>query len=388
TPMHPWHLQSGAPFEDVGQWKRPWYFPKAGEDMHAAVQRECKAVRDSLGIMDASTLGKIDVKGPDAAEFLNRVYSNAFMKLAPGKCRYGLMLGEDGMIMDDGVTSRIADDHFVMTTTTGGAANVLAHLEDYLQTEWQDLQVYLTSVTEQWATATIAGPNARRLMQDVCKDIDLSNEAFPFMSWREGEVLDLPARVFRISFSGELAFEINVPADYGLALWQGLIDEGRKYNITPYGTESMHVLRAEKGFIIVGQDTDGSMTPFDMGLGGMVSKVKPDFVGKRSLSRIDIVAEGRKQLVGLLTTDPNEVIPEGSHLLNEPTKEYPAPMLGFASSSYFSPNTNTSIAMALVKGGLDRMGDTIYAARSDGSFIECKITSPVFFDKEGARQHA
>lgn len=388
TPMHAWHLQAGAKFEDVGQWKRAWFYPKAGEDMHAAVNREVKATRDSLGIMDASTLGKIDIKGPDAAEFVNRVYSNAYLKLAVGKCRYGLMLGEDGMIMDDGVTVRLAEDHFLMHTTTGGAANVLGHLEDYLQTEWTDLKVYLTSVTEQWATAAYVGPNSRRALEAICEGIDLSNEAFPFMSLREGTVAGIPARVMRISFSGEMAYEISVPSDYGLSLWDALIAAGRQYDITPYGTEAMHVLRGEKGFIIVGQDTDGSMTPFDMGLGGMVSKKKKDFIGKRGLARPDLQDPNRKQLVGIATDDPEVVIPEGTHLVDEVLDRTPMPNLGHVSSSYWSPSCNSSVAMALVKGGHSRMGDTVYAPTLDGRVIRCKIVSPVFFDSEGARQHA
>ena len=219
TPMHDWHVDNGALFEDVGQWKRAWYYPKAGENMHAAVDRECRAVRESVGILDASTLGKIIVKGPDAAEFLNRVYTNKWMKLGVGRCRYGLMLGEDGMIMDDGVSSRVAEDEFLMTTTTGGAANVLSHLEDYLQTEWTDLKVYLTSVTEQWAVASLNGPKARALLAELCDDVDLSPESFKFMEWKEATVAGIPARIFRISFTGDLAFEINVPADKGMALW-------------------------------------------------------------------------------------------------------------------------------------------------------------------------
>ena len=285
TALHEWHVAKGALFENVGQWKRPWYYPKPGEDLHAAVARECLAARESVGMLDASTLGKIDIQGPDAAEFLNRVYTNAFLKLEVGRCRYGLMLDEDGMVFDDGVTARLAPDHFLMTTTTGGAARVLAWLERWLQTEWPDLKVYLTSVTDHWATAAVVGPKSRDVLLKVCPDIDFSAEAFPFMTWREGTVAGVPARVFRISFSGELAYEVNVDANLGRHVWEALFAAGEEYGITPYGTETMHVLRAEKGFIIVGQDTDGSVTPHDLGMGGMVKKKATSSAGARSPAR-------------------------------------------------------------------------------------------------------
>ncbi len=384
TPMHALHEHAGAAFEDVGQWKRPWYFPLAGEDMHAAVNREVKACRDSLGVMDASTLGKIDIQGKDAAEFLNRVYSNAWLKLKVGSCRYGLMLGEDGMVMDDGVTSRLGENHFLMTTTTGNAASVMAHLEEFLQTEWPELEVFLTSVTEQFATVSIAGPNARNLLAELTSDIDLSAEAFPFMTLREGSVAGIPARIFRISFTGDLSFEINVPASYGAALWQTVMTAGEKYGITPYGTEAMHVLRAEKGFIIVGQETDGSVTPFDLGMDWIVSK-KKDFIGRRSLYRSDMSKDDRKQLVGLLTDVPETVLPEGAQLVEKVEDKPPMKMLGHVTSSYHSPNVGRSIAMALIKGGRARMGSKLYAPLADGKVVTCTVTDVVFYDKEGER---
>ncbi len=384
TPMHALHENAGAAFEDVGQWKRPWYFPLAGEDMHAAVNREVKACRDSLGVMDASTLGKIDIQGKDAAEFLNRVYTNAWLKLKVGACRYGLMLGEDGMVMDDGVTSRLGENHFLMTTTTGNAASVMAHLEEFLQTEWPELEVFLTSVTEQFATVSIAGPNARNLLAELTSDIDLSAEAFPFMTLREGTVAGIPARVFRISFTGDLSYEINVPASYGAALWQTVMTAGEKYGITPYGTEAMHVLRAEKGFIIVGQETDGSVTPFDLGMDWIVSK-KKDFIGRRSLYRSDMSKDDRKQLVGLLTDVPETVLPEGAQLVEKVEDQPPMKMLGHVTSSYHSPNVGRSIAMALIKGGRARMGSKLYAPLADGKVITCTVTDVVFYDKEGER---
>ena len=381
TPMHYWHVSQGAVFEDVGQWKRPWYYPKAGETIESAVRRECLATRKSIGLLDASTLGKIEVRGRDSAEFLNRIYTNAWSKLEISRCRYGLMLGEDGMVMDDGVTSRLGDNHYYMTTTTGGAAHVLGWLERWHQTEWPELEVFFTSVTDRWAVASIAGPNSRSLLDRLCSDIDLSADAFPFMSLRKGTVAGLTARVFRISFSGELAFEINVSADDGVALWEALLEVGAKYDITPYGTETMHVLRAEKGYVIVGQDTDGSVTPADLGMDWIVSKAK-DFVGKRSLVRSDMLKENRKQLVGLVTEQPGTVLPEGTQLVNEPSTDYPVPMTGHVTSSYYSANLGHSIALALVKGGHSRMGATVYAPTLDRQLIKATITSPVFYDAE------
>ena len=352
--------------------------------MHDGVNREAKAVRDSLGVMDASTLGKIDIQGKDAAEFLNRIYTNAWSKLEVGKCRYGLMLGEDGMVMDDGVTARLGEHHYLMTTTTGNAAPVLGHMEEYLQTEWPDMEVRLTSVTEQFATVSIAGPNARKLLAELTDDIELSPNALPHMGVSEGTVAGIRARVFRISFTGEMSYEINVPASYGLALWQAVMTAGEKYNITPYGTEAMHVLRAEKGYIIVGQETDGSITPLDLGMDWIVSK-KKDFVGKRSLTREDMAKPDRKQYVGLLTEDPNEVLPEGAHLVDKVLAKPPMPMVGHVSSSYMSPNLERSIALGLVKGGLGRTGERVFAPLDGGKTVACTIADPVFIDPEGER---
>ena len=387
TPIHAWHEQAGAAFEDVGQWRRPWYYPRGGEDLHAAVNREVLACRESIGILDASTLGKIDIQGPDAAEFLNRIYTNAWSKLEVGRCRYGLMLGEDGMVMDDGVTSRLGETHFLMTTTTGNAAPVLAHLEEWLQTEWPELKVHLTSVTEQFATLSLSGPNARRLLSEFT-ELDLSPNAFPHMTLAEAEVGGIPARIFRVSFTGEAGYEINVPASRGLALWQAIMTAGAKYNITPFGTEAMHVLRAEKGYIIVGQETDGSVNPQDLGMDWIVSK-KKDFIGKRSLTRADMDKPDRKQLVGLLTEDIDAVLPEGAQLVEHlrdrpPHDRTPVPMIGHVSSSYHSPNIGRSIALALVKGGRARIGQTIHAPL-EGKTLACKVTEPIFFDPAGER---
>ncbi|CAG9212689.1 Sarcosine oxidase subunit alpha [Paraburkholderia tropica] len=389
TCIHEWHVENGAMFEDVGNWKRPWYFPKRGEDLHAAVKRECLAVRNSVGILDASTLGKIDIQGPDAAKLLNWVYTNPWSKLEVGKCRYGLMLDENGMVFDDGVTVRLGPQHYMMTTTTGGAARVLTWLERWLQTEWPDMKVRLASVTDHWATFAVVGPKSRKVLQKICEDIDFDNAAFPFMSYRNGTVAGVKSRVMRISFSGELAYEVNVPANAGRAVWEALMKAGAEFDITPYGTETMHVLRAEKGYIIVGQDTDGSVTPFDLGMGGLVSQTK-DFLGRRSLKRSDTAKEGRKQFVGLLTDDPQYVLTEGSQIVAESARagsDGTMPMIGHVTSSYQSPILERSIALAVVKGGLDKMGERVVIPLADGRRVGAKIVSPVFYDIEGVRQH-
>jgi len=385
TAIDPWAEAQGAVFEPVGVWRRAWYFPKDGENMHAAVARECKSTRDSLGIFDASTLGKIEVVGPDAAKFMNIMYTNAWSKLGVGACRYGLMLGENGYIYDDGVVGRIAEDRFHVTTTTGGAPRVYRHMEDYLQTEFPELDVWLTSTTEQWSVIALNGPNARKLIAPFVEGIDLSPESFPHMAVREGKICGVPTRLFRVSFSGELGFEVNVPSHFGRQVWETLFKAGQQYDITPYGTETMHVLRAEKGFIIVGQDTDGTVTPQDAGMNWIVSKKKKDFVGKRSLQRSDLVAEGRKHLIGLLTDDPNVVLEEGAQIVADPKQPIPMDMLGHVTSSYWSESLGKSIAMALVKDGYNRMDNTLFIPMPGGVTHKAKVVKPVFYDPKGER---
>ncbi len=387
TPIDAWAAENGAVFEPVSLWRRAWYFPQMGEDMHRAVTRECQAVRASLGIFDASTLGKIEIVGPDAAEFMNRMYTNAWTKLAPDRCRYGLMLGEDGFIRDDGVIGRMAPDRFHVTTTTGGAARVLAMMEDYLQTEWPDLKVWLTSVTEQWAVIALNGPNARRLIEPLVDGIDLSDAAFPHMSVATGTICGVPTRLFRVSFTGELGFEVNVPARHGRAVWETLYAAGQRFGITPYGTETMHVLRAEKGYIIVGQDTDGTLTPDDAGLGWAVGKTKPDFVGKRSLMRPDMLKPDRKQLVGLLTDDPRTVLEEGAQIVLDPGQAVPMTMVGHVTSSYWSAALGRSIALAVIAGGRARQGETVHVPMP-GRTHAATVTGTVFVDPENKRLSA
>ena len=460
TPLHDWHEAAGAEFEVVGQWLRPWYFPRAGEDrlplpltekagargaetggeggdrrkpfatlslaaqapgeaspgedLREAVARECLAARNSLAIMDASTLGKIEVQGPDAVAFLECIYTHNVAGMKIGRCAYGIMLGEDGMLMDDGVMARLGERHFYLTTTTGGAAGVLHWLEQWLQTEWPELKVYLTSVTERWATIALVGPNSRKLLQGLNSDIAFDQADFPFMSVRSGVLAGFAVQVFRVSFSGELAFEINVESDEALALWRKLMEAGGQYDITPYGTETMHVLRAEKGFVIVGQDTDGSVSPVDLGMNWLLTEDK-DYLGKRSLARPDCRRADRKQWVGLLSEDGTTVLPEGTQLVEANTpggrpprlpiavlskrsrlvgkpgrargRARPIPMVGHVTSSYYSACLGHPIALALVSAGRARKGDHIHAALSDGRYVKVKIVSPVFYDPKGERQH-
>jgi sarcosine oxidase subunit alpha len=338
-------------------------------------------------MLDASTLGKIDLKGPDVAEFLNRIYTNAWSKLAIGRCRYGLMLGEDGMVFDDGVTARLGEIHYLMSTTSGGAARVLAWLEEWLQTEWPDLKVFATSVTEQWATVSLSGPRTRGLVDELVDGADLDPETFPHMSVRDARIGDVPIRLFRISFTGEMGYEIQIPAEYGLALWERCVELGERYDLVPFGTEAMHVLRAEKGYIITGQDTDGTVTPADLGMDWIVSKKKADFIGKRSLARADIQRDDRKQLVGLLSKDPAALLEEGAQIVADPSQIIPMTMIGHVTSSYRSPELGRTFALAMVKRGREQIGKTVYVPMIDRTHA-VTVTEPIFIDQEGARLHA
>ena len=387
TPMHGWARARGAVFEDVGLWKRARYFPRGAEDMHTAVARECRAVRSACGLFDASTLGKVEVVGPDAVTFMNRLYVNAWDTLTVGRARYGVLLRDDGYVYDDGVVARLAPDRFHVTTTTGGAARVLAMMEDYLQTEWSELAVWLTSTTEQWAVIAVQGPNARQVLASLV-DIDISAASLPHMGVAAGRICGVPMRLFRVSFTGELGFEVNVPADFGAAVWEAVWAAGQTHGITSYGTETMHVLRAEKGYIIVGQDTDGTVTPDDAGLSWAIGRNKTDFVGKRSLQRPAMQSSDRRQLVGLLTADPQRVLEEGSQVLAQPDAAVPVRPLGHVTSSYYSAALGRSIAMALVAGGRGRMGQTLYVPLERGGVAPVQVASPVFYDQKGVRLNA
>jgi sarcosine oxidase subunit alpha len=389
TALHDWHVEQGAVFEDVGQWKRPRHYPRAGEDMDAAVLRECASARGGVGILDGSTLGKIDVQGCDAAELLDRVYTNLMSSLKVGSIRYGVMCGVDGMVIDDGTVLRVAEDRFLVYTTTGGAAKILEWMEEWLQTEWPQLQVALTSVTDHWATFPVVGPRSRDVIGAVFADLDVSNDAFPFMTWRDTSLDGVPVRVARVSFSGELAFEVNVNTWHAPAVWERLLDAGRPYGITPYGTETMHVLRAEKGYPIIGQDTDGTVSPHDLGMAWAVSKKKPDFIGKRSFSRAENQNPLRKQLVGLLPVDQVTRLPEGSQIIefcdDDALPPPPVPMLGHVTSSYRSAELGRTFALALVKAGQSRIGETLHVP-VDGTLVPVEVTGSVLVDPEGARR--
>jgi sarcosine oxidase subunit alpha len=354
--------------------------------MDDAVARECLAVREACGLLDASTLGKIDVRGPDAGIFLDRMYTNRMSNLAIGSIRYGLMLGLDGMVFDDGVAMRLAEDHYLVTTTTGGAAAVMDRFEEWLQTEWTELRVYCTSVTEQWSVAAVGGPRAREVLAAAGTDVDLGAEAFPFMTFREGTVAGVPARVCRVSFTGELSYEVHTDARLGLHAWEALHTAGQPLGVEPYGTEAMHVLRAEKGYVIVGQDTDGTATPEDLGMGWIVNPGKGDFIGKRSLVRADTTRSGRRQLVGLLPDDPSLHLREGTQMVAEaglPTP--PVPMLGHVTSSYRSPTLGRTFALAMLADGRALHDRTVHAVVA-GRTTPCRVVDPVFVDREGARR--
>jgi sarcosine oxidase subunit alpha len=387
--MHARHVELGARFEVVGQWQRAQTYPRPGETGDDAVLRECRAARTGVALMDVSTLGTIELVGRDAGTFLDRVYTNAFSGLAVGSCRYGVMCTADGMVLDDGVTTRLAPDRFLMTTTTGNAARVLDWLEEWHQTEWPDLDLALTSVTEQWATVAVVGPRSRDVLARVAPGLDVSADGFGFMTFRETTLTaGIPARIARISFSGELAFEVNVAAWFGVALWDLLTAAGADLRITPYGTQAMHVLRAEKGYPIIGQDTDGTVTPHDLGLGWAVSKRK-DFIGKRSLNRADTVRADRKHLVGLLPLDPTALLPEGAQLVEEGVAAHagsgPVPMLGHVTSSYRSAALGRTFALALVAGGRDRVGERVVAPLCDPP-MTAVVVEPVLYDPQGARR--
>jgi len=385
--MHDWHEARGAPFVPAGLWLRPQGYPGEGETIFDAMYREAKAVRERVGMVDVSTLGKIDIKGRDAAEFLNRVYINGFAKLPVGKVRYGVMLREDGLVYDDGTTTHIADNHYMMTTTTAKAVEVMRHLEYHAQVVWPELDVHLISVTEEWAAMALAGPHSRRVLEKLTGDIDVSNEACPFMAFREGTIGGAPGRLFRISFSGELAYEINVPAEYGLDVWERVLEAGEEFGIVPYGTEAMNILRMEKGHI-VGGELNGRASPGDLGFGGMLSKTK-DFIGRRGLDRPALRADGRKQLVGLIPVDGKTKVPRGAQLVLDPAAPPPVVLQGEVTSNAYSPNLGHPIALGLLRDGRERHGETLHAhSPVTGETVQVFVTDPCFIDPKGERLRA
>ncbi len=387
TPMHAHHAENGADWEPVGDWYRAYCYRRAGEDRHAAVHREVLNARAKVGMLDASTLGKIVVKGPDAGKFLDLVYTNMMSTLKPGRCRYGLMCNENGFLFDDGVVVRTGPDAFLCHTTSGGADGVHAHFEEWLQTEWWDLKVHTLNVTDQWAQIAVAGPNARKVLEGAGCDVDLSAGSLPFMSYIEGELAGCPVRVFRISFSGELSYEIASPAGYGLALWQALETAGAPHGIMPYGTEALHIMRAEKGFIMIGDETDGTVTPQDLNLDWAVSKKKADFIGKRAQERSDLTRSGRKQLVGLMCENPKDVLPYGAHAVKRLREQTAMPTIGHVTSTYHSPTLGHGIAMGLIENGLSRRGDWLDFPVGKDKVMRAQVVDPVFFDPKGAKQN-
>ncbi|HWV61634.1 MAG TPA: sarcosine oxidase subunit alpha family protein [Sphingopyxis sp.] len=376
-------LAAGAKMENYGSWLRPAYFPRTGEDEHAAVAREVLAVRGQVGLFDASPLGKIEVKGPDAAEFLQRIYVNGVRNLKVGRCRYGLMLSEHGIVYDDGVFAKIAEDHFLVGTTSGHAAAIADMLQEWLQCEWTDLKVLVENVTTAWAVMNVAGPKARAVLEGIGTDIDLSREAFPHMSYREGRVGGVPARIQRVSFSGELSYEVSVPWGYGRALWDAMMQAGAPHGITPFGVEALMALRIEKGFLHVGSDTDGTTMPQDVGFGVAVSKKPDDFIGRRSTMTPEGLRGDRRQLVGLETLDAGGAFECGAHIVAADAKGIGATQ-GWVTSSVQSPTLGRPLAMALIERGTARIGETVRVWNL-GKGRPARIVDPRFYDPAGGK---
>ncbi|RUA14787.1 MAG: sarcosine oxidase subunit alpha family protein [Alphaproteobacteria bacterium] len=384
SPMHEWHEKNNAVFVDAGLWLRPRYYKQDNESLEEAAKREANNVRKNVGVCDVTSLGKIDIKGPDTAEFLNRIYTNAWMKLPVGKARYGVMLREDGIVFDDGTTTRISENHFHMTTTTAQAVNVLAHLEYYLQVVWPELNVNVLSTTEQWAGAALAGPNSRELLSKLFPETNILNEALPFMGYKESDLFDVPARIFRISFSGELAYEINVESSYGTFMWEKIIEFGQEMNIEPYGTEALSTLRIEMGHV-AGSELDGRTIPYDVSLEGMLSK-KKDFIGKRSLTREAFLNPKREKVVGVIPLDKKTTIPEGSHLVKDGNASPPNPKLGHVSASCWSVEYNNPFSLAIIQDGKNRIGEKLYAVSPlNNKNIAVEIVSSHYVDPKGER---
>ncbi|MBB3065419.1 sarcosine oxidase subunit alpha family protein [Limibacillus halophilus] len=386
TAMEEWHRANGAVFVEAGLWIRPWYYPQEGEDLNAAYRREAAEVRKRVGIVDVSTLGKIDVQGPDAGEFLNRVYVNGFAKLPVGRARYGAMLRPDGIVYDDGTTSRLSEDHYFMTTTTAAAAKVLSELEFLLQTQWQDLRVQVTSVTDQWAGMAVAGPKSRALLEDAVEDIDLSNEAFGPMSVGTGRVGDIPVRIFRLSFSGELAYEVFTPSGYGEELLDRLVRAGKPHGVLLYGLEAMGALRIEKGHV-THSEIDGRTTLDDIGLGRMASSKKP-YIGKVLAQREGLVDPNRPKLVGLEVVEEADRIGGGALLFGAAAvKEGHGE--GHVTSVTYSPHKSRYIGLGFLARGDQRQGEIIEAHDPvRGRVTKVKVVSSVFYDPEGERTNA
>lgn len=384
TAAHDWHAANGAFWTDASHWARPMYYATEGVAPQERINQEVLAVRQAVGVVDVSTLGKLDIQGPDAAELLNRVYTNSWTNLKIGRGRYGVMLREDGRVYDDGVTMRLGENHFHMTTTTNHSSSVLQHLEYLLQVVWPDLKVFVTPVTEQWFAAAISGPNARALLGDLAPGLDVSNEAFPMMTVQYADIGGVPARIYRLSFSGEIAYEINVDADFGLQVWNEILRVGAAHDLRVYGTEAMGMLRIEKGHF-THAEADGRIAPDDLGLGGMVSK-KKDFIGKRSLSLPALTEPGRLQLVGVMAAE-GQSIPVGSQIAASDDLERPQPSLGHVTSHGYSATFGRHIGLALLKGGRAMHGQQLYAVSPvQGLSAAIEVVPPCFYDPDGGLQ--
>jgi sarcosine oxidase subunit alpha len=385
TPLHDWHAAHGATFVEAGQWLRPRAYPRPSESFDAAWRREVQNVRGAAGICDVSTLGKIDLQGPDATAFLERVYCNGFTSLAVGRCRYGLMLREDGVVLDDGTVTRVGERHYFLTTTTANAGRVLGHLEYLLQTVWPELKVRVASVTDQYGQIALAGPRSRDVLRKLA-GINLDNAALPFLGSAATRIAGARVRLFRVSYSGELAYEIAVPAGHTITVWETLLDAGREAGLAPYGTEAMAAMRIEKGHV-AGAEINGQTTPADLGLARLVS-AKKSFVGRRLLERPAIVDKARPSLVGLEPVDGVTAIPAGAQLIADVRAEPPVKMFGHVTSATFSPTLGRPIALALLTNGLVRQGDTVVAAAPlDGVMVAARVVHPVFYDRAGERLH-
>ncbi|MDA9100916.1 sarcosine oxidase subunit alpha family protein [Planktomarina sp.] len=386
TPMHDWHESNGADWEPVAGWRRVYAYVQPSETTKQSVNREVLNTRKNLGFLDASTLGKIIVKGPDAGKFLDMMYTNMMSNLKVGRCRYGLMCSENGFLSDDGVVARIDDGTWLCHTTSGGADRIHAHMEEWLQTEWWNWKVWTINLTEQLAQIAIVGPNSRKVIEKL-GGMDVSPEALPFMAWADGNIGGISCRAYRISFSGELSYEIALPANQGLQFWEMLIDAGAEFGAMPYGTECLHVMRAEKGFIMIGDETDGTVIPQDLGLSWAVSKKKDDFLGKRAQQRSFMDNDNRWQLVGLETLD-GSVLEDGAYAI-APGKNANGQTntQGRITSTYYSPTLKKGIAMGLVHNGPSRVGEVISFTKIGTSPVEAKIVSPIFFDPEGEKQN-
>jgi len=385
TPIHAWHVENGAHMEPVGLWRRPYCYPRKGESHRNAVNREVLNTRGNVGLLDASTLGKILVSGPDAGRFLDMLYTNVMSSLPVGRCRYGLMCNENGFLMDDGVVVRLDEHTWLCHTTSGGADRIHGWMEDWLQCEWWDWQVHTLNLTEQYAQIAVVGPTSRALLEKLGGDIDLSREAFRFMDWREGMLGGIAARVFRISFSGELSYEVAVPASRGRAFWDACLAAGEALSVQPYGTEALHVMRAEKGFIMIGDETDGTVIPQDLRLDWAISKKKDDYLGKAAQARAHMVAPDRWKLVGL-ECDDGAVLPEGAYVTAPGRNDLGQNrMIGRVTSTYHSPTLGRGIAMALVERGPERMGEVLDVPGEGGRVHRAKIVEPVFYDREGTK---